>query len=80
MVGHVTAYKLKEECCLSRSCLVYSGRRLLFMIEQVFAHGEVWRCINAVQKAGLKLSIQKSKIMVSGLIISCQIDGGKVEI
>ena len=31
------------------------------------------------EKAGLKLNIQKSKIMVSGLIISCQIDRGKLE-
>ena len=31
------------------------------------------------KKAGLKLSIQKTKIMVSGPITSCQIDGGKVE-
>ena len=32
-----------------------------------------------IKKAGLKLSIQKTKIMVSGPIASCQIDGGKVE-
>ena len=31
------------------------------------------------EKAGLKLSIQKTKIMASGPIISWQIDGGKVE-
>ena len=31
------------------------------------------------EKASLKLSIQKTKIMVSGPIISWQIDGGKVE-
>ena len=31
------------------------------------------------QKAGLKLSIQKMKIMASGPITSWQIDGGKVE-
>ena len=30
-----------------------------------------------VKKAGLKLSIQKAKIMVSGPITSWQIDGGK---
>ena len=29
------------------------------------------------EKAGLKLSIQKTKIMASGLITSWQIDGGK---
>ena len=32
------------------------------------------------EKAGLKLNIQKTKIMASGPIISWQIDGGKVEI
>ena len=32
------------------------------------------------EKAGLKLSIQKTKIMVSGPITSCQIDGINVEI
>ena len=31
-------------------------------------------------KAGLKLNIQKTKIMVSSPITSQQIDGGKVEI
>ena len=31
------------------------------------------------EKAGLKLSIQKTKIMASGPIISWPIDGGKVE-
>ena len=32
------------------------------------------------EKAGLKLSIQKTKIMASGPITSWQIDGGQVEI
>ena len=32
------------------------------------------------EKVGLKLNIQKMKIMASGPISSCQIDGGKVEI
>ena len=32
------------------------------------------------EKAGLKLNIQKTKIMASGLITSCQIDGKKTEI
>ena len=31
------------------------------------------------EKAGLKLNIQKMKIMASGPIISCQIDGENVE-
>ena len=31
------------------------------------------------EKAGLKLNIQKTKIMASGLIISWQIDGETVE-
>ena len=31
------------------------------------------------EKAGLKLNIQKMKIMASSLIILWQIDGGKVE-
>ena len=31
------------------------------------------------EKTGLKLSIQKTKMMASGLITSWQIDGGKVE-
>ena len=31
------------------------------------------------KKAGLKLNIQKTKIMASGAIISWQIEGGKVE-
>ena len=31
------------------------------------------------EKPGLKLNIQKTKIMVSGLITSCQIVGEKVE-
>ena len=31
------------------------------------------------EKAGLKLNIQKTKIMASGPITSWQIDGGKVE-
>ena len=31
------------------------------------------------EKAGLKLNIQKMKIMVSGPITSWQIDGGKME-
>ena len=32
-----------------------------------------------MEKAGLKLNIQKTKIMASGPITSWQIDGGKVE-
>ena len=32
------------------------------------------------EKAGLKLSIQKTKVMASGPITSWQIDGGQVEI
>ena len=31
------------------------------------------------EKAGLKLNIQKTKVMASGLITSWQIDGRKVE-
>ena len=31
------------------------------------------------EKVGLKLNIQKTKIMASGTITSCEIDGGKVE-
>ena len=31
------------------------------------------------EKVGLKLNIQKMKIMASGPIISCKIDGGTVE-
>ena len=31
------------------------------------------------KKVGLKLKIQKTKIMASGPITSCQIEGGKVE-
>ena len=31
------------------------------------------------EKAGLKLNIQKTKIMASGLLISWQIDRGKVD-
>ena len=31
------------------------------------------------EKIGLKLNIQKTKIMASSPITSCQIDGGKVE-
>ena len=31
------------------------------------------------EKAGLKLNIQKTKIMASGPIISCQIDGETME-
>ena len=34
---------------------------------------------NDNEKAGLKLNIQKTKIMASGLITSWQIEGGKVE-
>ena len=32
-----------------------------------------------MEKAGLKLNIQKTKIMASGFITSWQIDGGKME-
>ena len=32
------------------------------------------------EKVGLKLNIQKTKIMASGPITSCQIDGEKIEI
>ena len=37
------------------------------------------RVIEDSEKAGLKLNIQKTKIMVSGPIISWQTDRGKVE-
>ena len=32
----MSAYKIKKECYLLRSCLVDAGRTLLFMLEQVF--------------------------------------------
>ena len=32
------------------------------------------------ERIGLKLNIEKTKIMTSGPITSCQIEGGKVEI
>ena len=48
VVGHVTLYKIKEECYLLRNCLVDVGRMLLFMVEQVFLPvGEVWSTHNA---------------------------------
>ena len=48
MVGHVTLYKIKKECCLLKSCLIDAGRMLLFMAEQVFLlTGKVWSMHNA---------------------------------
>ena len=38
-----------------------------------------WRWKKKVKKAGLKLSIQKTKIMASGPITSWEIDGETVE-
>ena len=38
-----------------------------------------WTLAEESEKAGLKLSIQKAKIMASGPITSWQIEGGKVE-
>ena len=38
-----------------------------------------WTLAEESEKAGLKLSIQKTKIMASGPITSWQIEGGKVE-
>ena len=43
----------------------------------MLAHSKFENCNN--EKAGLKLNIQKTKIMASGPIISRQIDGEKVE-
>ena len=40
----------------------------------------LWRVKEESEKAGLKLNIQKTKIMVSSPITSWQIDGEKVEI
>ena len=37
------------------------------------------KVIEEIEKAGLKLNIQKTKIMASGLITSWQIDGETVE-
>ena len=37
------------------------------------------RAKDVSEKAGLKLNVQKTKIMSSGLITSWQIEGGKVE-
>ena len=39
----------------------------------------LWKWKSRVEKAGLNLSIQKTKIMASGPIISWQIEGEKVE-
>ena len=40
----------------------------------------LWKRVKEeTEKAGLKLNIQKIKIMASGSITSWQIDGGKVE-
>ena len=45
VVGHVTPYKLKKECCLLRSCLADARRMLVFMVEQVFLPmGKFGRC------------------------------------
>ena len=35
--------------------------------------------VNESEKVGLKLNIQKTKIMASGPIISCEVDGETVE-
>ena len=43
MVGHVTPHKLKNVYYLLRSCFVYAGRMIPFVVEQVFLlMGEVW--------------------------------------
>ena len=41
--------------------------------------GPVDECKEESEKAGLKLNIQKTKIMASGPITSWKIDGGKME-
>ena len=38
-----------------------------------------WKWKKRVEKVGLKLNIQKTKIMASGPIASCQIDGETME-
>ena len=44
----MVSYKFKKECYFLRSCLVDAGKRLLFMVEQLFLPiGEVWSLNNA---------------------------------
>ena len=57
----MTAYKLKEECYLLRSCLIDARRMLLFMVEEVFLPvREVWLMPN-VQRRGEVQSAEEKK-------------------
>ena len=47
--------------------------------QKVKRNSKVMKVKGESEKVGLKLNIQKTKIMASGLIISWQIDGKKME-
>ena len=52
--------------------------KLLKTMSLLFDSWEIFRKVES-EKVGLKLNIQKKKIMTSGPITSCQIDGETVE-
>ena len=57
----------------------YSMQITIFMAESEEELKSLLMIVKEGSKAGLKLNIQKTKIIVSGPIISWQIEGGKVE-
>ena len=71
--------KLKLELRLPREILITSDKQMIPPLQQK-SEEELKRLSLKVKEenenAGLKLNIQKTKIMASGPITSCQIDGG----
>ena len=61
----------------SREICLCEPRNWGLIVKAVFYFCEIW--IEESEKAGLKLNIQKTKIMASGPITSWEIDGETVE-
>ena len=62
------AYKIKTYFKASRNKVVWNWPKIVRLLDK-----------EESEKVGLKLNIQKTKIMASGPITSCQIDGETVE-
>ena len=59
--------------------LIYAGDTTLMSVSNEELKSLLMRVKEESEKAGLKLNIQKTKIMASGSIISWQIDGETME-
>ena len=70
----------KQDCQENINNLGYANNTNLMAESEEELKSLLMRMKEGTEKAGLKFSIKKAKIMASGPITSWQIEGGKVQI